>query len=508
MGYVLDSQKTKTELDSVAKQATSQRKSSYSGSLTRIPLWATYAYGNSVPPALRLAGDPLPGKLEPTSAAPTAPTMTNKTGLPTALKAGVETLSGISMDDVAVHYNSPQPAQLQALAHTQGTNIHLRSGQEQHLAHELWHVVQQKQGRVQPTTQLRGAAINDETALEQEADVMGGRATAIESNAHTVPASLQSSAPSHQVLQAVWEKHPEADLWLWKPLLDGVTWFANAQGLMWYDITDPTEIKIGSYTAYKYWEKKLFTYNQWQGIAQQAQQAQNLPPQPLITQQTQQPLPQSVITQQATDPISIIKATDLTNLKPIILQNSRAKRLYLFDAHGQPTTDKAQAVYMVDTAMNKTEYDNYHIVAQWGVRVPYIYGVTASGHPIVQWLKKQITVGGGGRSLVTQVSKSMQLDELNRKAFDTAKWQRTLQDVNFLINLKYTSPDFQFMIEEPSGDIYIMDLEANNAPTLGNAPNSQLIELRDFLLACLQAGKRIDVSGAEKASKFSKVVVD
>ena len=60
----------------------------------------------------------------------------NNTGLPDNLKAGVESLSGYSMDDVRVHYNSDEPTQLQALAYTQGTDIHIAPGQEKHLPHE------------------------------------------------------------------------------------------------------------------------------------------------------------------------------------------------------------------------------------------------------------------------------------------------------------------------------------------------------------------------------------
>lgn len=41
----------------------------------------------------------------------------NNTGLPDNLKAGVENLSGYSLDDVKVHYNSSQPATVQALAY-------------------------------------------------------------------------------------------------------------------------------------------------------------------------------------------------------------------------------------------------------------------------------------------------------------------------------------------------------------------------------------------------------
>ena len=100
----------------------------------------------------------------------------NRTGLPDGLKAGVEALSGQSLEDVRVHRNSGRPAQLQAHAYAQGTDIHLAPGQERHLPHEAWHVVQQKQRRVRPTTQLMGAAINDDARLEHEAEVMGARA--------------------------------------------------------------------------------------------------------------------------------------------------------------------------------------------------------------------------------------------------------------------------------------------------------------------------------------------
>jgi hypothetical protein len=100
----------------------------------------------------------------------------NNTGLPDNLKAGTEALSGVSIDDVRVHYGSSKPAQLNAHAYAQGTDIHVAPGQEKHVAHEAWHVVQQKQGRVQPTLKIDDVAINDNPALEHEADVMGAKA--------------------------------------------------------------------------------------------------------------------------------------------------------------------------------------------------------------------------------------------------------------------------------------------------------------------------------------------
>jgi len=100
----------------------------------------------------------------------------NTSGLPDKLKSGIENLSGYLMDDVKVHYNSSKPAQLKAHAYAQGSDIYLASGQDQHLPHEAWHVVQQKQGRVKPTVQLKKTHINDDESLEKEADVMGAKA--------------------------------------------------------------------------------------------------------------------------------------------------------------------------------------------------------------------------------------------------------------------------------------------------------------------------------------------
>ena len=124
----------------------------------------------------------------------------NKTGLPDDLKSGMENLTGHSLNDVKVHRNSDQPAQLNAHAYAQGTDIHLGPGQEKHLPHELGHVVQQKEGRVKPTKQLKEKTnVNDDPALEKEADVLGvkalnkdlsvqkkGTKTATSSNTNTV----------------------------------------------------------------------------------------------------------------------------------------------------------------------------------------------------------------------------------------------------------------------------------------------------------------------------------
>lgn len=123
--------------------------------------------------------EPLQGKFEAASAVQRKEEAAkpNNTGLPDNLKSGIESLSGMSMDSVKVHYNSSQPAQLNALAYAQGSDIHVAPGQEQHLPHEAWHVVQQAQGRVKPTMQMKeGVPVNDDHSLEHEADVMGAKA--------------------------------------------------------------------------------------------------------------------------------------------------------------------------------------------------------------------------------------------------------------------------------------------------------------------------------------------
>lgn len=149
----------------------------------------------------------LQGKFESDSATELAPVQQeekpNNTGLPDNLKTGIENLSGYSMDDVKVHYNSDKPAQLNALAYAQGTDIHVAPGQEKHLPHEAWHVVQQKQGRVQPTMQMQGVNINDNERLEKEAD----------NKEKEVNISITQSSTHSNVIQGVWEDNGEFQKW-------------------------------------------------------------------------------------------------------------------------------------------------------------------------------------------------------------------------------------------------------------------------------------------------------
>jgi hypothetical protein len=125
----------------------------------------------------------------------------NNTGLPDQLKSGVESLSGMSMDHVKVHYNSDKPSQLQAHAYAQGSEIHVAPGQEKHVPHEAWHVVQQAQGRVKPTMQMKaGVPVNDDAGLENEADVMGAKALQTQGDATQLQAmAVPAAAPAQLV---------------------------------------------------------------------------------------------------------------------------------------------------------------------------------------------------------------------------------------------------------------------------------------------------------------------
>lgn len=97
--------------------------------------------------------------------------------LPGRLQQAMECLAGYALSDVRVYRESPWPSRIGARAFVLGSDIHLAPGAEDALEHELWHVVQQKQGRVRANRildlgelRLGGAGLNDDEALEREAD--------------------------------------------------------------------------------------------------------------------------------------------------------------------------------------------------------------------------------------------------------------------------------------------------------------------------------------------------
>jgi hypothetical protein len=102
-------------------------------------------------------------------------------------RALMEPRFGSDFSGVRVH-NDEQAVgavrELNAQAFTRGEHIYFGAGYYQPdmplgqrlLTHELTHVVQQRQGRVKPTVQAQGVAINDDAELELEADAMGAKA--------------------------------------------------------------------------------------------------------------------------------------------------------------------------------------------------------------------------------------------------------------------------------------------------------------------------------------------
>ncbi len=141
------------------------------------------------------------------------------TGLPDSLRSGLESLSGLELDDVRVHRRSARPAALGAAACTEGADIHLGPGQEEHLPHEAWHVVQQKQGRVRPTARLGGTDIAETGSLEAEADAMGARASACPGPS-TAPRRRVTATPG--TVQLKWGSYDGKDRGVVRGILERV----------------------------------------------------------------------------------------------------------------------------------------------------------------------------------------------------------------------------------------------------------------------------------------------
>ena len=109
----------------------------------------------------------------------------NSTGMSDEVKSKMESSFNTDFSGVKVHANSSKAPEVGALAYTQGHDVHFAPGQfkpesstgQQLLGHELAHVVQQREGRVQPTTEIAGLPVNDNPSLENEADVLGAKAS-------------------------------------------------------------------------------------------------------------------------------------------------------------------------------------------------------------------------------------------------------------------------------------------------------------------------------------------
>jgi len=83
--------------------------------------------------------------------------------------------------DVRIHKDSASAVRLGALAYTRGNDIHFAPDQyrphttegKRLINHELGHVVQQRLGVVRPTTRISGLPVNDNPALERDANRLG-----------------------------------------------------------------------------------------------------------------------------------------------------------------------------------------------------------------------------------------------------------------------------------------------------------------------------------------------
>lgn len=132
-----------------------------------------------------------------------APRPHRSDGVPSHLRDGIARLSGVDLGDVRVHLDSDRPREVQAAAFTQGSDIYVAPGQTRHLAHEAWHAVQQRQGRVTATGAVGGAALNDSPALEREADEMGALAVRGDPGPADMRGEPAHAAPTSSPIQRV-----------------------------------------------------------------------------------------------------------------------------------------------------------------------------------------------------------------------------------------------------------------------------------------------------------------
>jgi hypothetical protein len=103
--------------------------------------------------------------------------------MPIDVRAKMEGAFGVDFSTVRIHEGDEATA-IGAQAYTRGGDIYFAPGQYQPrspsgqglLGHELAHVIQQAQGRVQATPQARGSSINEDPTLEREADEWGTKA--------------------------------------------------------------------------------------------------------------------------------------------------------------------------------------------------------------------------------------------------------------------------------------------------------------------------------------------
>lgn len=126
-----------------------------------------------------------PAQRKKNSSAATTTPLSNESGtkteLPVPFQLKMEQAFETNFSNVNVYTNSNKAKHIGAYAYTQGEDIHFAQGQynpttskgQELIGHELTHVVQQRAGRVKPTEEIHGVAVNDSTQLESEAKDVG-----------------------------------------------------------------------------------------------------------------------------------------------------------------------------------------------------------------------------------------------------------------------------------------------------------------------------------------------
>lgn len=184
-----ESQSTKSASTIQAKQSTIQRKH-------KPPIQARQH------PVQRKHKPPIQAKQHPIQKQSKAGTSTVKPN-EAQIKHNVSVLKGKDVTQAKVHYNSSEPAKVNAAAYAQGTNVHLAPGQDHLMGHELTHVAQQMGGEVNAGKQANNGLvnINDDPKLEREADEIGAKASQGEILQAKTPKSAPMTHPSTPVIQ-------------------------------------------------------------------------------------------------------------------------------------------------------------------------------------------------------------------------------------------------------------------------------------------------------------------
>lgn len=143
----------------------------------------------------------------------------NNTGMSDSVKEKMEGAFGEDLSDVKIHTDSGDATKHGALAYTQGEDIHFAPGKfnenskggQELLGHELTHVIQQKQQRVNPNTSSYGVPVNNEKGLEAEADTMGSKAAQFSKTESQEP--LQKKELQSNIIQMYPDPEAEGQFW-------------------------------------------------------------------------------------------------------------------------------------------------------------------------------------------------------------------------------------------------------------------------------------------------------